>query len=77
VAAVVRRRLDDAVADGQPIYAVVKSSVANHDGRSTGLTSPNRQSQGELMRRAPGLTELEAGRSTSSKHGTGRFRRHD
>src|SRR6185312_14221174 len=52
VAAVVLRRLDDAVADRQPIYAVVRSSVANHDGRSNGITAPSRRSQAELMRRA-------------------------
>lgn len=57
VAAVVLRRLDDAVADGQPIYAVVKSSVANHDGRSNGITAPSRRAQVAVMRRA--LTQAE------------------
>ncbi|MBX7432670.1 acyltransferase domain-containing protein [Mycobacterium sp. Y57] len=72
VAAVVLRRLDDAVADGQPIYAVVKSSVANHDGRSNGITAPNRQSQVNLMRRALDLAELEAGQiDFVEAHGTG------
>jgi acyl transferase domain-containing protein len=72
VAAVVLRRLDDAVADGQPIYAVVKSSVANHDGRSNGITAPNRRSQVELMRRALGIAELEAGHiDFVEAHGTG------
>jgi acyl transferase domain-containing protein len=72
VAAVVLRRLDDAVADGQPIYAVVKSSVANHDGRSNGITAPNRQSQVKLMRRALDLAELEAGQiNFVEAHGTG------
>ena len=79
VAAVVLRRLDDAVADGQPIYAVVKSSVANHDGRSNGITAPSRRSQVELMRRALSLAEVEAGpdrlrRSTRHRHFS---RRHD
>lgn len=72
VAAVVLRRLDDAVADGQPIYAVVKSSVANHDGRSNGITAPNRQSQVRLMRRALDLAGLEAGQlDFVEAHGTG------
>jgi acyl transferase domain-containing protein len=72
VAAVVLRRLDDAVADGQPIYAVVKSSVANHDGRSNGITAPNRRSQVSLMRRALDLAELEAGQiHFVEAHGTG------
>ena len=72
VAAVVLRRLDDAVAAGQPIYAVVKSSVANHDGRSNGITAPNRRSQVELMRRALSLAEVEAGQiGFVEAHGTG------
>ncbi len=72
VAAVVLRRLDDAVADGQPIYAVVRSSVANHDGRSNGITAPSRRSQVELMRRALSLAEVEAGQIRFVEaHGTG------
>lgn len=72
VAAVVLRRLDDAVADGQPIYAIVRSSVANHDGRSNGITAPNRQSQVRLMRRALDLAELDAGQiDFVEAHGTG------
>ena len=74
VAAVVLRRLDDAVADGQPIYAVVKSSVANHDGRSNGITAPNRRSQVELMHRALSLAEVEARQiGFVEAHGTGTF----
>ena len=74
VAAVVLRRLDDAVADGQPIYAVVKSSVANHDGRSNGITAPSRQSQVGLMRRALSLAEVEPGQiGFVEAHGTGTF----
>ena len=74
VAAVVLRRLDDAIADGQPIYAMVKSSVANHDGRSNGITAPNRRSQVELMRRALTLAEVEAQQiSFVEAHGTGTF----
>jgi acyl transferase domain-containing protein len=72
VAAVVLRRLDDAIADGQPIYAVVKSSVVNHDGRSNGITAPNRRSQVSLIRRALDLSELEAGQvDFVEAHGTG------
>ena len=57
---------------GQPIYAVVKSSVANHDGRSNGITAPNRRSQVELMRRALSLAEVDAGQiDFVEAHGTG------
>ena len=72
VAAVVLRRLDEAVADGQPIYAVVRSSAVNHDGRSNGITAPNRRSQVSLMRRALELAELDAGQiDFVEAHGTG------
>ena len=72
VAAVALRRLDDAVAAGQPVYAVVRSSVANHDGRSNGITAPNRRSQVELMRRALSLAEVEARQiGFVEAHGTG------
>jgi acyl transferase domain-containing protein len=72
VAAVVLRRLDDALADRQPIYAVVRSSVTNHDGRSNGVTAPNRRSQVALMRRALSLAEVDAGHiAFVEAHGTG------
>lgn len=72
VAAVVLRRLDDAIAAGQQAYAVVKSSVANHDGRSNGITAPNRHAQAELMRRALRSAEIEAHQvSFVEGHGTG------
>lgn len=45
VAVVVLRRLTDAVAAGLPIYAVIKGSAVNSDGRSNGITAPNRWAQ--------------------------------
>ncbi|MGY4653367.1 type I polyketide synthase [Mycobacterium sp. URHB0021] len=72
VGAVVLRRLDDALADGQSIYAVVKSSMINHDGRSNGITAPNRRSQVALMRRALDLAEVDAEQlAFIEAHGTG------
>lgn len=72
VAAVVLRRLDDALATGQQIYAVVKGSAINHDGRSNGVTAPNRRSQAELMRRTLRLAEVDAHQlSFVEAHGTG------
>ncbi|MCV7198849.1 type I polyketide synthase [Mycobacterium angelicum] len=72
VAAVVLRRLDDAIAAGQPIYAVVKASAVNHDGRSNGVTAPNRRSQAELMRRTLRLAEVDAQQlDFVEAHGTG------
>ena len=48
VAVVVLRRLTDAVAAGLPIYAVIKGSAVNSDGRSNGITAPNRWAQQQV-----------------------------
>ena len=48
VAVVVLRRLADAVAADLPIYAVIKGSGVNSDGRSNGITAPNRWAQQQV-----------------------------
>jgi acyl transferase domain-containing protein len=52
VGTVVLRRLTDALADRQPIYAIIAGSATNQDGKSNGITAPNRWSQSNLMQRA-------------------------
>lgn len=49
---VVLRRLSDAQAAGQDIWAVVRGSAVNHDGRSNGLTAPNGVAQEAVIRAA-------------------------
>lgn len=49
---VLLKPLSQALADGDPIYAVVLGSATNQDGRSNGLTAPNPQSQIDVLRRA-------------------------
>ncbi|MEW6736884.1 MAG: type I polyketide synthase, partial [Acidobacteriota bacterium] len=49
---VVLKPLSKALADNDSIYALIKSSVVNQDGRTNGLTAPNRQSQEALLREA-------------------------
>src|ERR1700684_2874223 len=45
--------LSRAVADGDPIYAVIRGSAMNNDGRSSGLlVSPSREGQEALLRGA-------------------------
>lgn len=46
---VVLKRLDDAIADGDPIAAVVHGSAINQDGRTNGLTAPSRAAQREVI----------------------------
>ncbi|WP_217166209.1 type I polyketide synthase [Streptomyces sp. AC512_CC834] len=49
---VVLKRLDDALADGDQVLAVIRGSAFNHDGRSAGLTVPNATAQEMLLRDA-------------------------
>ncbi|QLL07318.1 type I polyketide synthase [Mycobacterium vicinigordonae] len=72
VGVVVLRRLEDALAAGQQIYAVVRGSAVNHDGRSNGITAPNRVSQATLMRKTLAAAEIDAHRlNFVEAHGTG------
>jgi acyl transferase domain-containing protein len=69
---VVLKRLGDARRDGDRIWAVIRGSAVNHDGRSTGLTTPNVLSQQALLRQAlarAGVTPAEVGYVET--HGTG------
>lgn len=44
--------LANAVADRDPIYALIKGSAVNHGGLASGLTVPNPQKQSELLQKA-------------------------
>ncbi|MEV5238431.1 SDR family NAD(P)-dependent oxidoreductase [Streptomyces cinnamoneus] len=50
-AVVLLKRLEDALADGDRIRAVVLGSGTNSDGRTAGLALPNPQAQEDLLRR--------------------------
>ncbi|MBW4574948.1 MAG: acyltransferase domain-containing protein [Aphanothece sp. CMT-3BRIN-NPC111] len=52
VGIVVLKPLSQAQKDGDRIYAVIKGSAVNHNGRSNGITSPNLQAQIELLQQA-------------------------
>ena len=72
VAVVVLRRLSDAVAAGLPIYAVIKGSAVNSDGRSNGITAPNRWAQQQVAASACQSAGVEPGQiSFIEAHGTG------
>ncbi|MEV7027322.1 polyketide synthase, partial [Kitasatospora sp. NPDC093558] len=72
VGVVVLRRLADAVADGQRVYAVVRGSAVSHDGRSNGVTAPNRWSQQKVLEQAHRRAGITPGRvAFVEAHGTG------
>lgn len=68
----VLKRVDDAIADGDNILAVIKGSAVNSDGHSNGLTAPNPDAQVDVLQRA----YIDAGISPTDvdyveAHGTG------
>lgn len=66
------KRLSDALADGDPIRAVIRGSAANQDGRSGSLTAPSRDAQNRVIRAALGDAGLAADRvGYVETHGTG------
>ncbi|EJQ38403.1 hypothetical protein IEE_05053, partial [Bacillus cereus BAG5X1-1] len=50
VVAVVLKRLSQAEADGDPIYAVIPGSGINYDGKTNGITAPSGASQTNLLK---------------------------
>jgi polyketide synthase PksN len=50
VVAVVLKRLSDAQAEGDPIYALIRASGVNYDGRTNGITAPNGVAQARLLK---------------------------
>ncbi|MER6119393.1 beta-ketoacyl synthase N-terminal-like domain-containing protein, partial [Streptomyces sp. NPDC001743] len=49
---VVLRRLSDALASGDRVYAVIRGTAVNNDGASNGLTAPSPQAQADVLRTA-------------------------
>ncbi|MEU6381179.1 beta-ketoacyl synthase N-terminal-like domain-containing protein [Streptomyces sp. NPDC046909] len=72
VVAVVLKRLEDALADGDRIYAVVRGSAVNNDGAKSGYASVSADAQERLMRDALLFAEAEADTIGSiESHGSG------
>ena len=71
-AAVVLKRLADAIADGDNVLAVIRGSAVNQDGESTNLTAPNGLAQEALVRKALRNAGVNAEQvSLIEAHGTG------
>ncbi|WP_280472587.1 type I polyketide synthase [Nocardia cyriacigeorgica] len=59
VGMVVLRRLADALADGDPIYAVVRGSAVNHDGGGkAGFTAPSAAGQARVIAEALAVADV-------------------
>src|SRR5581483_8691619 len=66
------KRLGDAVADGDRVFALIRGSAVNQDGRSTVLTAPNGHAQEAMLREALANAALPPERiSFVETHGTG------
>ncbi|RAV32494.1 polyketide synthase Pks13 [Corynebacterium heidelbergense] len=69
---VILKRLGDAKRDGDDIYAVIKGSAVNSDGRSNGLTAPNPDAQVDVLRAAYADAGVNPGTvDYVEAHGTG------
>jgi phthiocerol/phenolphthiocerol synthesis type-I polyketide synthase E len=73
VGLVVLKRLEDAIADGDHIYAVIKGSATNNDGSlKVGYTAPSVAGQAEVIAEAQALAGLDPETiSYVEAHGTG------
>jgi acyl transferase domain-containing protein len=75
VGVVVLRRLEDAIADGDNIHAVIKASAINNDGHSkAGYLAPSVTGQAEAIIEAQALGGIEADTIQYVEcHGTGTY----
>ncbi|MGD1702709.1 beta-ketoacyl synthase N-terminal-like domain-containing protein [Dapis sp. BLCC M229] len=66
------KKLSDAIAHRDRIWAVIKGSAINHNGISNGLTVPNQMAQEEVIRQAIKNAEIEPTQvNYVEAHGTG------
>ncbi len=70
---VVLRRLEDALADGDTVHAVILASAVNNDGaRKAGYTAPGIEGQAAVVREAQSLAGIDAASiGYVEAHGTG------
>src|SRR5690606_11001430 len=72
VGVVLLKPFEQALRDGDTIYAVVKGSAINNDGRTNGLTAPNPRAQRDVLLRAWRDAKIDpATLSYIEAHGTG------
>lgn len=74
VGVVVIKLLSDALRDGDTIRAVIRSTAANQDGRTPGITVPNGKAQRDLIRETYRMGGLNMSSTRFFEaHGTGRI----
>ncbi|KAJ5281819.1 polyketide synthase [Penicillium angulare] len=74
VAAVILKRLSDAIADGDTIDCVIRETGVNQDGRTPGITMPSSTAQAQLIRQTyakAGLDLVKDRCQYFEAHGTG------
>ncbi|MBG1267392.1 non-ribosomal peptide synthetase/type I polyketide synthase [Nostoc sp. WHI] len=70
--ALLLKPLSHALKDGDRIYAVIKGSAVNHNGRTNGITAPNSRSHAEVICQALDAAGISADTiSYVEAHGTG------
>ena len=72
VGVVILKRLEDAVADGDHIYGVIRGSGINQDGTTNGITAPSAKSQERLERQVYDTFHIDPEKiQVVEAHGTG------
>ncbi|KAL8735751.1 MAG: hypothetical protein Q9166_000614 [cf. Caloplaca sp. 2 TL-2023] len=72
VASIVIKPLRNAITDGDPIRAIIRNTVVNQDGRTSGLTMPSCQAQVTMMQDAYSQARLDPLHTRYIEaHGTG------
>ncbi|KAK0614866.1 hypothetical protein B0T17DRAFT_562985 [Bombardia bombarda] len=76
IAAVVLKKLSDAIADGDHIQCLIRETGVNQDGKSTGLTVPSSEAQTALIRQTYARAGLDISNPEDcpqffEAHGTG------
>jgi len=69
---VLLKRLDDAQRDGDRVYAVIRGTAINQDGRTGTITAPNKTAQIAMMRMAAEQAGVDPAQiAFAEAHGTG------
>ncbi|WP_417829200.1 amino acid adenylation domain-containing protein [Thalassospira sp.] len=68
----VLKPLANALADGDPVHAVIRGSAVNQDGASSGAAAPNPAMQADVIQQAARTADIDLGSiSYIEAHGTG------